>query len=1338
MAKDDRRKAGDDKSPASSFAPAAPVGAMFLGLKAADSLSKAGDDRPSQAFDAAQQAMDNGDRSRVGVYRASNKKLRGSPYAGITFAKDNQPRFELTDNTATLNKSAVPRSGTTDLANVLNHPKLYQAMPTLKSLQVGRAPANAEGSSFDGETIKLSPRAFDAHGDLAHEAMEHVLHEVQHSVAEREKFDLGGSPKDFEKFYPGDSGRDKRIEKYKLLAGEQEARLTGRQYGHTAAMRRGRLPSEHIPGLQEPIGFDDPIDNHILAKNVEAGKFDRSFIDFQGVKDAASNAFQQLFNKDMADNKPARFRKLDPRQITSDPSTFQFKSGGDNHGVTDRLKGVKSWDNVAAGKAVVFERANGDLVIADGHQRLGLAKRLASEGQKINMDAYVLRERDGWSPRDVYAYAALKNIKESSGQALDMAKVMRERPDLVNGSVPMSDAKVREAANLAKLSKPAFDMVVGGVIKPEYAAQVGARIGETTRHADMLAEMAKANITSAQHAGLYVDQALSAGSIHESQNSLFGEETKTRSLIAERAAVLDKALGSLKSDKRIFALLDRESHTIEEAGNRLSHETNAARASEAGTTAALVERLAKNRGPVSSMLETAALQMAEGKKPQVAARSFVKAVGDALKSGGMRALTGDAPEMHQMVNQNQTSMFSIEPKAAGEHHVWDDKARAASANARKANAKGDDMKQPKSGAAYEIVDRQTKKVVGTAKTLKSAIRSVDRRDNAYGASRYMHRKVESTAGKVRMSIDDGQGDMMPKATTKDKIAAESRKKAAKGRTGDAADHGLFSSSRQQTDIVDRVRRVDDEVKRISAPRKPFANIVRQVASESVAPSDPMKRLAGLSKQEIQAVHEQVVGSKAAARTSKAAMIKAIEQRAYTTGRSMVRKAQTVGAFRALTSAEEAGLPGKFQEGRDRIMKDVSAAIDKVTSGKRGTQNAANLEAINTNRKSRAKAPAKASNLPDPIKVIEARNQTARAHAEIAKALKGTSPGASKQRVAIGLDLVKRNQVDIDRLEAHARMADVARLQNAIKESQTTTPGTPRGDAAEATLKTLTQDVKAKHGMLSETEMQRHEDAKKWASIGDQVRADRERRYLNRMRAGDSQKGDAELRTEALTKPSNGVADRMRAKMNAPKPERAPAADKIAAKPAKRGVRKVAGVLAPIAIGAAMIVASSKAKAEGRDAGSQIKEAAKEGVKGGVTLAGFTVGTAAVTGGLMRAGMTAAKAIPATSVALMGFGAVSEGIAAYRHGEGATGIIKAAAKGAWDMSLPGMAVNTGVAVHDAFNAANTAYRAPAKDSSDAPASGTSGARRGWANPTVQAAAQAAKGRTFSGFTRADLR
>lgn len=43
---------------------------------------------------------------------------------------------------------------------------------------------------------------------------------------------------------------------------------------------------------------------------------------------------------------------------------------------------------------------------------------------------------------------------------------------------------------------------------------------------------------------------------------------------------------------------------------------------------------------------------------------------------------------------------------------------------------------------YEIIDCQTGRVVGHAKTLRGALRSCDRRDAAYGAVRYRHREVK--------------------------------------------------------------------------------------------------------------------------------------------------------------------------------------------------------------------------------------------------------------------------------------------------------------------------------------------------------------------------------------------------------------------------------------------------------------------------------------------------------------------------------------------------------------------------------------------------------------------
>jgi len=173
-----------------------------------------------------------------------------------------------------------------------------------------------------------------------------------------------------------------------------------------------------------------------------------------------------------------RSEMLHPAQVEADAATYQFKAGGNEAGVTDRLQGVKRWDRAKAGKVIVHERADGKLYIADGHQRLGLAKRLAAEGKPAQLDALVFREADGYSPADVRLEAAAVNIAQGSGTAIDAAKVIREagldHPAL--SDLPRSSAVARDGKGLAKLGNRAFEQVVNGVVKPDYAAHVGQLI----------------------------------------------------------------------------------------------------------------------------------------------------------------------------------------------------------------------------------------------------------------------------------------------------------------------------------------------------------------------------------------------------------------------------------------------------------------------------------------------------------------------------------------------------------------------------------------------------------------------------------------------------------------------------------------------------------------------------------------------------------------------------------------------------------------------------------------------------------------------------------------------
>ncbi|MBJ7535282.1 hypothetical protein JDN40_14315 [Rhodomicrobium vannielii ATCC 17100] len=338
------------------------------------------------------------------------------------------------------------------------------------------------------------------------------------------------------------------------------------------------------------------------------------------------------------DGKPVVFRAVDPKKIETDADTFQFKSKGDSAGVTERLRGVTKWDPLAAGKAVVYEYADGRMVIADGHQRLGLAKRLAEGDPNIRLHAYVFREADGFTPADVRAYAALKNMKELSGTPLDMAKVMRERPDLVDGSLPLSDGKMREAVNLSRLSDEAFGMVVNGHAPASFAALLGDHVLQAHRHAGLLKQMMDLDPGSVQEARLALGQLLAAPQTSEHQLTLFGSEVAYRSMLQEKIGVLNRALNALKKDKRIFGLLDKEAGRITEAGNKLAEDVNTARADEAARLSEVIEQLATRSGVVADALNDATASIARGVKPQMASRAFLDRMSAIMEKDGVKGL----------------------------------------------------------------------------------------------------------------------------------------------------------------------------------------------------------------------------------------------------------------------------------------------------------------------------------------------------------------------------------------------------------------------------------------------------------------------------------------------------------------------------------------------------------------------------------------------------------------------------------------------------------------------------------------------------------------------------
>lgn len=1499
--------------------------ATFGGVGAAVALAHKGIDGPLKAIRRAEEMRKSG-AGRKEIHSETSKMLEGTPYAGVTYGADKNPRFEIDDSGARLNRAALPSGGKAFAKDVLEHPALYDAYPTAQHITIEKN--DKPGSQIKGNSIKLSPRRFAktplmGREILTPEAKPLLLHEVQHHIQDREGHAPGGDPSDFDKHPKWGNDPAKKELAYRMLAGEQEANMTIARRNMTAAQRRANMPVPEVPEAHQIV--------------LEQSKGVRSRLDVASLSDAVRSAFDAIRNKDAAEGKAIRYRKVDPSNVNVDADTFQFKSGGDAAGVTDRLRGVKSWDPVAAGKSIMWERADGKLFVGDGHQRTGLAKRLQSEGQTgIRMDAAILRERDGWSAKDVRVFAAMKNIKEGSGTSLDMAKVMRERPDLVNHSLPLSDAKVRDAVSLSKLSPDAFGMVINGVVKPEHAAAVAA-VGDSSRHASMLGEMSKAEIASSQHARLYVQQAMAAPQYTETTGSLFGEETQTRSLLSERAKVLDKAVQALKSDKKIFGLLEREAGQIEAAGNKLAHDVNAARAEGAGRTAELVERLAQNRGPVSEMLDRAARAVAEGEGPAKAARSFVREVHDTLKAGGMSGLMGDAPKAAPApIDPNQANMFG----GAGERPGWSDEAREKSAQVRAAKGAKKErnrvkamVDEPARKETFQEMVARTREIHDRAERIireeiaKSNPKLVVNQDK-YGLKHVLTKQVGSDGYRIttfdadgmplghmeyannergisemrRDMVSNGLGkdrvksmmgselpprlgkgrtsaaaakkweaefrdipqdaaekrllarkqgerigseskrtksmtdDMFGGPSTKDKIDAQSRKMAAKGRTGDPMNEGLFGSSKDQTDLVEQSKQ-QSPLRRLAAKE-----LVDGVRNKKAAGSAPDEVPVAKNGRQLQGNNKATLAADAEANFSRAKTLRAQERKGKKAADMTKIKDELREMFARSPDGKQRNTKGELLPVR-RGAEDVAlkgGELTAVVNGKRVPVQS--WEQLSSALRNTVDATGVGASQTPPVRVVDtsgkvianvsyngkiwagdvgtwksgdkpiydpsatAQQGLRSGDMEMLKRTikSGVGEGLSARHAAMletatnaqlsELDTFAhearkgsaRTDVDFNRIGAfRQKIRDLARTQSdaaakaqiegkgpagwsdaareaSAKARSVAAPGKakePKPRLKDAAVKDLVkkglvtkEDVKtsasmsdlkakarssatqklidrgaeptaAKSAGVADPHAQMHEMFAPKKDVPHQMTpAGQESRFISRMRAAGSNKTDAELKADFAKAPRKGIA------------------------------KRTLSLLAPVAIGTAMLAASNEAKAAGMDSKGQSAEAAKAGAVSGAVMVGTTAAQGLAVRSLVRGGLSIARSVPLVQGVMMAGGAVVEGVKAYRDGGSAKDIALAAGKGAWDMSLPGMVVNTArdakaaiddrkaleqtprVAGMQRFNEVAAQYKKRVSESRIvAPVEPSDGDNRprGWANAKVQAAAQEAKGRNFSG-------
>jgi predicted kinase len=380
--------------------------------------------------------------------------------------------------------------------------------------------------------------------------------------------------------------------------------------------------------------------------------------------DASATPPRPLLSVTDADKVDGLVKVFDPDEVAVDAELFQFKAGGDEFGVTERLQGVTTWDPIAAGQIVVYEFADGRKFIADGHQRLGLAKRIKSQdpSQKIELLGHTLRESDGITPDMARVIAAVKNIKEGTGTAIDAAKVLRDAPQRA-GELPPRSVLVQQARGLTLLDDETFGAIINGVVPANYGAIVGRLIPDDPGlQKNAIQVLSKTDPANEYQAESIVRQVIESGAETRTQESLFGEEIITESYFLERAKVLDQARKQLGQDKAAFASLLRNAQRLEAEGNQLAQKANERRASNDSQAIGLLQAQANRKGPLSDALTAAARQARESGSYGQATRGFIEAVRRSIESGDFDRLSaGDVGQSINAPTEGRASATEPEP-----------------------------------------------------------------------------------------------------------------------------------------------------------------------------------------------------------------------------------------------------------------------------------------------------------------------------------------------------------------------------------------------------------------------------------------------------------------------------------------------------------------------------------------------------------------------------------------------------------------------------------------------------------------------------------------------------
>lgn len=352
-----------------------------------------------------------------------------------------------------------------------------------------------------------------------------------------------------------------------------------------------------------------------------------------------------------------------PEEIEFDPVNFQYKTDGDKRGVSNKLAEVKEWDNVAAGTIMVFEYRNGKKAIVDGHQRLGLAKKLSAQGKKIDLLAYTIREADGITPEAAMIKGLMVNLMNNTGTASDAAKILRSRYGVdfeqIKKFLPPRTNLVRNTFGLTQLSDDAWGMVSNNRQLENLGAKVGEIIEDKSLHANIIKILKDKKFSTIGELEQTLRLTNTLPKTVTKQDTLFGTDFFAETLLVERSQLLNWAKKNITKRSAAFKTIVENDTTLQKAGNKLNKLNNEEQRLIYEQVGERFEQIATRAGAELSDKLTKAAQLLKDGKRSDAEKFFQQAIDDAAAKGDFR---GSDVSQSFGANKTEIETSTIPPK----------------------------------------------------------------------------------------------------------------------------------------------------------------------------------------------------------------------------------------------------------------------------------------------------------------------------------------------------------------------------------------------------------------------------------------------------------------------------------------------------------------------------------------------------------------------------------------------------------------------------------------------------------------------------------------------------